>query len=394
MGDEEDLEDKVEFEDESDSPIDPDSSIDFAQAVLYSSDWTVETILGQLGKSNIQLNPNFQRREAWTIARKSRFIESVILGLPIPQLILAEVKGQRGRYIVLDGKQRLLSLLRFSESEKDRTLGFALSGLEIRTDLRRKKYFHLNNDPDLSGDRDAFLNYTIRTMVIRNWPNNDFLHQVFLRLNTGSVKLSAQELRQAMVPGEFTTFADDYSANSKPIQLLLGRDTPDPRMRDVELLVRHVAFKRHLPKYRGRFKRFLDEVCEQENREWNVSETQIRQTATDFDNGIVGLIDIFGSDVARKPGSRSFNRAIFDALAFYGSTPNVLVNMQQRAAAVKAAYDTTINRRDFLESVESDTAALPNTVNRIRIWGEALAEAIQMPLVKPILTDTGQIVVE
>ena len=82
-------------------------------AVLTSTDWTTETILTQLRRGNIELSPRFQRREAWTNKRKSAFIESIILGLPIPQLVLAERQDQRGTFLVIDGKQRLIALRRF-----------------------------------------------------------------------------------------------------------------------------------------------------------------------------------------------------------------------------------------------------------------------------------------
>ncbi|MGN6930399.1 DUF262 domain-containing protein, partial [Neisseria sp. P0015.S010] len=77
-------------------------------------DWTTETIIRQIEKGNIILNPDFQRRDAWNKKKKSQFIESLILGLPIPQIVLAESKDQKGKYIVLDGKQRLLSLRQFT----------------------------------------------------------------------------------------------------------------------------------------------------------------------------------------------------------------------------------------------------------------------------------------
>ncbi len=57
-------------------------------AVLWSTDWTAETIISQLNRNNIDLDPSFQRRSAWTDKKQSLFIESLILGLPIPQLIL------------------------------------------------------------------------------------------------------------------------------------------------------------------------------------------------------------------------------------------------------------------------------------------------------------------
>src|SRR5476651_6598 len=78
----------------------------FSQAVVWGTDWTTETILSQLKRGNIELNPAFQRRDAWGRAGKSKFIESLILGLPIPQIILAESKEKRGTFIVIDGKQR------------------------------------------------------------------------------------------------------------------------------------------------------------------------------------------------------------------------------------------------------------------------------------------------
>ncbi|HFR4125238.1 TPA: DUF262 domain-containing protein [Yersinia enterocolitica] len=79
-------------------------------AVVFSTDWTTETIINQISKGTIDLNPNFQRRDAWTQEEKSKFIESLILGFPIPPIVLALNKNIRGKYIVLDGKQRLLSI--------------------------------------------------------------------------------------------------------------------------------------------------------------------------------------------------------------------------------------------------------------------------------------------
>ncbi len=165
---------ELEFTDEQEPPIEQDKVIDFTAAVLHASDWTVETILSQLRRGNIELNPRFQRRDAWNTARKSRFIESVILGLPIPQIVLAEKRDQRGRYIVLDGKQRLLSLLQFtSYSSEEPSCGFALSSLDARKDLTRVKYSKLELEPIHQNDLNAFLNHTIRTVVIRNWPSTD-----------------------------------------------------------------------------------------------------------------------------------------------------------------------------------------------------------------------------
>lgn len=91
----------------------------FEEAVIWGTDWTTETIFTQLQKGNIDLNPSFQRRDAWTDREKSRLIESLILGLPVPPIILAENKNKKNSYIVIDGKQRLLSIRRFFEENDD-----------------------------------------------------------------------------------------------------------------------------------------------------------------------------------------------------------------------------------------------------------------------------------
>lgn len=72
----------------------------FNQAVIWSTDWTTETIFNQLKKGNIDLNPSFQRRDAWNDKNKSKLIESLMLGLPVPPIILAENKRKRNSYIV------------------------------------------------------------------------------------------------------------------------------------------------------------------------------------------------------------------------------------------------------------------------------------------------------
>ncbi|HEY8593941.1 MAG TPA: DUF262 domain-containing protein [Devosiaceae bacterium] len=374
-------EDDIEFEDEDDTALPEDRFAHFSEAVLYSTDWTVETLLSQLRRENIQLNPNFQRRDAWENPRKSRFIESIIIGLPIPQLVLAEHRDERGKYLVLDGKQRLLSLLKYTDEEN----GFALSGLEARPDLVRTKYKKLSSDPQLEQDHNAFLNYTIRTVIIRNWPNRDFLYQVFLRLNTGSVKLSPQELRQAMAPGPFTSFADDFSAGSGQLMQLLGRKSPDPRMRDVELLVRHLAFRNRVREYAGRMKNFLDDTCIVENQAWADRNEEIIKQAKGFETAIECLTEVFGDKLARKPESKAFNRALFDALAFYTVYEDVRKAMLRHRDDVLNAYAALFENEEFSDAVESDTAGIPNTYSRLRLWGATLRDTCQINLELPEL---------
>ena len=308
-------EDNIEFISEDDEVGHDLKLEDFGQSVLWGTDWTVETILAQLRRKNIDINPRFQRRDAWSKANKSRFIESIILGLPVPQVVLAELPDQRGRYVILDGKQRLLSLMQYYGIAEGDNNKFSLVGLEVRKDLLRKRFRHFEKDIELKSDLDAFLTHTIRAVVIRNWPSLTFLHIVFQRLNTGSLKLSPQELRQALAPGDFTNFVDDATIEPNSIHRLLGRVGPDPRMRDVELLVRFLGFKLFLTEYKGRMKEFLDMICMRMNKDWQAYQARIITEEENFKEAIEVLGGIFGEDgIARKLHSRLFNRSIFDAI--------------------------------------------------------------------------------
>ena len=117
------------------------------QAVVFGTDWTAATLIDQLKRGNIKLDPIFQRRDAWDSKRKSRFIESIVLGLPIPQIVLAEAKDERGAFLVIDGKQRLLSLQQFAGVASGTPL--ALAGLLFREELNGKTYDDLQNDARL-----------------------------------------------------------------------------------------------------------------------------------------------------------------------------------------------------------------------------------------------------
>ena len=197
---------QTQTENESEEDIKNVSKLSFSDLAVTGTDWTVETIINQIKKGNIQLDPSFQRRDAWSNKVKSRFIESLFIGLPIPQIILAEQKDKKGKFIVIDGKQRLLSLKQFALPDKDEH-ALKLSGLEVLSKFNRMTYADIEGGLYFD-DIDAFNNQTIRTVVIKNWKNVEVLYLLFLRLNTGSVKLSPQELRQALYPGEFIDFVN------------------------------------------------------------------------------------------------------------------------------------------------------------------------------------------
>jgi len=386
-------EEKIGEENEDDlTGLNKDS---FSDAVLWATDWTTETIISQLKKGNIELSPSFQRRDAWGGDRKSRFIESIILGLPIPQIILAERKDKRGSYVVIDGKQRLLSIRQFCVSENNDTFeALQLKGLKVLDDINNKTFIDIKGELDFSRYISAFENQSIRTVIIRNWPNQNFLYTVFLRLNTGSLPLSPQELRQALNPGSFTSFADSFSVESEQVKNALRLKKPDYRMRDVEIVVRYFAFNNFFESYTGNLKDFLDKTCELLNKKWPAEEGQIALQASELNEAINTTFEIFGRNAFNKysKGSYSgiFNRPVFDIMTFYFSIPEVrYLSINNKHAVVDAFEHLCTNDVDFLRSLESSTKNVEPTTKRFSSWGNALNELLKIELKVPVRTADG-----
>lgn len=391
-------EDESQLESEKDIDISHEN-FDFSSIAISASDWTTETIVSQIDKGNILLSPDFQRRDAWDIARKSRFIESLILGFPIPQIVLAESKAKKGSYIVLDGKQRLLSIRQFfaTANQAENYKKLTLKNLDLKRDLNNKTIEALRDNPQFLNDVASLENQTIRTVVIKNWGDERFLYHVFLRLNTGSVPLSPQELRQALHPGPFVNYLEKKSTESSQLREILKIKSADFRMRDSELLLRYFAFNGFLETYKGDLKNFLDSTCKYYNDRWPDCEAEVNQQYEHFIASHETVKAIFGSHAYRKWTGQQyetrFNRAVFDVmiLAFsHSSTRDMAVG---RYEDIERAYQEICSEPAFLTSVESTTKSMDATVTRLSIWYAKLNALINSGLGIP-QKENGTIVVK
>lgn len=351
----------------------------YSKSVLWGTDWTAETIVNQLRKKNIDLNPDFQRRDAWDIEKKSKFIESLILGLPIPAIILAENKNKKNAYIVIDGKQRLLSIMQFCapEGETEFTRLY-LKGLKILDELNGKNYALLESNISSNDFKTQFDNQTIRTVVLKNWPSEKFLYTVFLRLNTGSLKLSPQELRQALHPGEFLKYVNNYTVESKVLQKLLKLNKPDTRMRDVEIVIRYYAFKNYLNDYKGNLKEFLDDACKNINAEWENNKEYYIKQLKEFELSIDFATKVFGeksrySKYLNGNYTNIFNRVIFDVITYYFSDPQIRLKLIGKELLIKESFeDIMTNDKEFIQATSASTKDLDKTKLRYLKWNNKL----------------------
>jgi len=286
----------------------------------YSRDWTVETIYNQIKQGNIDLNPKFQRRNAWNDEKRSRLIESLILKLPVPEIVLAESHDEKNKFIVLDGKQRLLTIAGFIEHETYRYWEKPiLRDLKLKPKLNNMSIELLSQDVNQESYR-AFQNSDIRCTVVFNQTSDDILYEIFYRLNSGAVPLSMQELRQSLRKGEFSDFLMESTEQIGPLHKVLGIDQPDKRLLDAEILLKFISNRIRLNQYNGNLKKFLDDTLVLLNKDWVKYKKEVSVLYSELNNGINLLSTISGIDsVGAYASEKRFNRNLFDVQIYYFS---------------------------------------------------------------------------
>ncbi|OMG52766.1 hypothetical protein BJN44_12520 [Tessaracoccus sp. ZS01] len=368
------------------------------KASIGSRDWTVETLLSQMRKGRIDLDPSFQRRNAWLDNRKSKLLESIMLGFPIPQIVLAEKRDAPGYFFVLDGKQRLLALRQFfADPDDPRDAHFVplrLTGLEVLTELNRKDVDSLAESyPEWLA---RIENHSIRTVALSDWSSENLLLSLFLRLNTGSVALSPQELRQALIPGEFVKWLDQASGDLQGLRRLLNNEHPDRRMIDAELLLRHLSFASSPYRYSGNLKVFLDETSRFFNQNWEKHVDLATQEASDYNEALNTGLEMWGTSFARKwvpdPArgaarfERALNRALLDVQAYSLKFPNVRSAVQADPYGVLDRFKSACESDTFVRSISTTTKTAEAFITRHRVWSQVLSESVQAgyPMPEPL----------
>ncbi len=363
---------------------------DFSDLFVIPSDWTVSTLRGELDEI-VDLNPEFQRRSVWSIAAKSKFIESLILGIPIPQILLAESREQRNYYLVLDGKQRLLTIKEFFASRLTDGQPFRLTGLADLPHLNGKDWASMATKAPKEAR--AVESAQIRTAIIRGWRNDNILYEIFHRLNSGSVRLSPMELRMALIRGPFIASVIRKTGDEAAIQNLLGLTAPDKRMKDVEIAIRHMAFNDGRVPYRGNLKVFLDDYCKLRNAEFS----KHGENLVDLDrlNAAVQLgLETFDERTFSRrylpkesKFDRPFNRAAFDVLA--GSLVNTEVQRVVRASPddLQKLWIQACGDESFRRSIETTTKSIEATRYRFHHWYGLINKQYGIELRLPAIGD-------
>ena len=333
--------------------------------VVYSRDWTVQTIMSQVAQENIDLNPKYQRRNAWKDDKRMRLIESLLLSYPVPEIVLAESQERKKSFIVIDGKQRLQTLAGMYYPEKfkiwdsnkfpkSKAIPY-LSGKTF-TDI-------LENSENLQYRRNLD-NADIRCTVISNYDSEDILYDIFYRLNTGSSMLSSQELRQVLNKGEFSDFLQNYTKEQKPIHKVLQIESSDNRLIDIDLMLRCLAFYENSIKYNGSQKTFLDEYVKDKNKSWNKTSITVMKNIEIIENSMEFLNKLIGYDcIGRRPLGDDkfdwhFNKMLFEVQVLFSTNLDPSIVNFDSAKRYRNALFELIKDPDFSSSLEATTKSL------------------------------------
>lgn len=386
-----DAEQVEEWNEEDAQDLERPSSDHQYNVTIAARDWTVETVAQQIRQGNIDLDPSFQRRNAWGDQRRSRLIESFILNFPVPQIVLAENPHKKKTFVVIDGKQRLMTVAGlYLENYRGYWYQSRFVGLSVLKHLNQVALDDFLLDPNYEDERRQLANADIRTTIIAGFRDENVLYDIFYRINTGSVPLSSQELRQVLNQGPFAQYLIRITSTSNPLWKVLRIQVPDPRLRDVELLLRLVAWRRYYKPYVGNMKPFLDNTMKGLNEEWNKESGVVEELVSEIMKGIEAVHELFGIDAGRKYRSgkfeRSLNRVLFEVQVYYFSFPEIRERAYQRRTSFLEGFKNLSSDSAFTSSIESTTKSIENYVLRFDKYRGMLAKVldIEKPPVLPL----------
>ena len=268
----------------------------------------------------ICLDPDFQRNFVWKQKQKSELIESVIMGIPLPLIYLAET--MEGNLIIVDGRQRLTTFFHFMDNK------FALNGLKILPDLNGCRFSDFEEDKKKRKFATDIEDFQLVIQIIK-YPTPDRVRfDIFDRVNRGGTPLNNQEMRNALYQGKSTRLLSSL-AESEQFQNATGKSISPTHMKDRYIILRAVSFWMWREgklknsdgeeiKYRSDIEEFLGYAMEQLNR---ASDQEIATIQEIFLEEMLVIYDILGEDAFRIPTENKKRRPVsmilFESLFYF-----------------------------------------------------------------------------
>ncbi|MEH2399580.1 DUF262 domain-containing protein [Nostoc sp.] len=373
------------FESYDDSQEEESYTINEYEITTSPNDFNTRTMYDFMESGAIKI-PTFQRNYVWDIKRASKLIESIIIGLPIPQIFLYE--ESRNSFLVIDGQQRLMSIFYFIKQrfpKKDKRIflrtvfeengkipdnvlnddqyftNFNLQ-LPVNTPQQPNKLNKLNYST-LAEYKFAFDLRTIRNVFIKQtFPENDdsCIYEIFNRLNSGGVNLKPQEIRMSLYYSDFYTML--YKLNTLPEwRKIIGVNEPDLNMNDIEIMLRGFAILMEWEEYQSSMVKFLNDFSRKCKR---LSNEQIIYLENLFNSFLLTCSNLPEKAFYLKT-TKKFNISMFEAVFFSQCSSAFKEKTLVKRKIDSEKLESLKNDAEFITAIQSKTTSKENVKKRL-----------------------------
>lgn len=325
-----------------------------------SYDKSVRDLVSMIDDGDVDLDPDYQRNYLWDNKKASLLIESILLNIPIPVVYVAE--NEESEWNVIDGLQRLTSLHRYFKNE------FKLSRLEVLSELNGLTFHNL---PPKA--KRMLGNGMFRVVVLLAESHPEIKYDVFMRLNTGAVKLNEQELRNCLYRGELNSLLKELRNDERFLKCLkLSR--PHNRFVDAEIILRFFSMyegydvKNKKMYYPGRMKTFLNEYMEKNK---NLTMQKREQLTDVFNITLDNFYSVLGDKAFFRPDKDGqhetrINRSLIDVVMVCFSYIDG-DECKQNKDKYKALVSQLCEKQEFLDSITIGTSDSKKVEKRIEM---------------------------
>ena len=325
----------------------------------YGADFDVAELVRRINEGSIFV-PDFQRPFVWTAKQASQFVESLLLGLPVPGIFLV-IEPETKRLMVVDGNQRLKTLQYFYAGEfpgnpdtGQKAKPFALQDVDAAFD--GKTY------PDLRhSDRRRLDDYLFHaTMTRQLFPEDGMssVFHIFQRLNSSGQPLVPQEIRQAIYRGPLLDAVRGLNENPD-WRAIFG--PKHRRQKDQELILRFWALHQQSDAYRRPMLAFLNDFAESHQQ-------PCQQFLQDGQNLFAAVMRQFnaglGAKAFRTAGNRQFNAAVFDSMSV-GLACRIAKSDSPTDQALRDAHSSLLADEQYLAAIAKGAARNDSVRTRI-----------------------------
>ena len=237
----EDIDLEIEESDDTQTIV-PNEEDEKRKLYVDKVDKSTSDLFRMMVENELNLQPDYQREFVWNNRTMSKFIESLLLSIPIPTIFLAENKDDT--FEVIDGQQRLTTLFAFMKSDRvveevklsdslKNVNTLTLNGLETLTKYNKKKFEDLED-----GLKRKFNNVSLPVVIIKKDSTEDIKYDIFSRINSGSAKLNSQELLNVMYRGKLIKSLNEVASTDQVNQIFDNRPILKRRFGYQEILLR------------------------------------------------------------------------------------------------------------------------------------------------------------